>query len=115
MTGSVQEEATHTDRVRAFLEKHNERLGRNVEPGQNWVRVRPPSMEEAEQFAIDLRCVKFVRAGTLVTITAVDPGGEVHLSSFGDVMCFSGQEFRGTFMRLVDWSKPGASLPRNQF
>ncbi len=71
-------------------------------------------MEEAEQLATDLRCVKFARAGTLVTVKTIDPGGEVHLSSFGDVMCFGGQEFRGTFMRLVDWSKPGASPPRGR-
>jgi hypothetical protein len=48
---SVREEAAFANWVRAFLEQHN----------------RPPTVTEADQLSTDLRCVKFLRAGTLVT------------------------------------------------
>ena len=112
---TVREEAVHSERVRAFLEQHNRRLGR-LEAGQRWVRVRPPTMEEAAQLATDRRCIKFARAGTLVHVKSIDPemDGAIQAEASGDVLCFARREFLGTFMRTVDWAAPGSSPLRSR-
>ncbi len=68
--------------------------------GQEWVRIRPPTMEEAKDFAKDPRCIKFIRVGTIAVITE-ETSNHVEISCADDRILYSREEFKETWMPLV--------------
>lgn len=97
---SLEREASWSDAVRAFAAAHNGRMAPMVLPGTQWVRVRPPGLDELEDLARDPRCVKFSRVGTLVTALEADCR-HVDVSCAGDRILWSLEDFLGTFVRAV--------------
>jgi hypothetical protein len=105
---TVQEEAKFESSIRSFAKILNGRVGEIcLVVGREWVRVRPPTMEEARDFAKDFRCIKFVRVGTIAVITE-ETSDYVEVSCADDRVLWDRQEFKETWVPLVSqdsWRK----------
>jgi hypothetical protein len=103
---SLAAEAEFSEPVRKFAVLHNKRHP-SPAVGQQWVRLRPSTVQEIEDLAKAPACIKFYRVGSLVRITELPTAtGFFEVSCAGDKMLLAIDAFLGSYVRAVpeeDW------------
>lgn len=107
----LRKEAGYSETIREFVTALNRRVSGRlcmVRPGDEWVRVRPPDVQEILDFAGDESTVRFARVGAIVKILeADDPALRRSDDCYVDIECggprllWSLSDFLGTFIRAV--------------
>lgn len=110
---TVQEEAQFAAPIREFTKMLNRRMSMSgqILEGSLWVRIRPPTMQEAEMAQEDHRTLPFLRVGSVGVVVGVVVDSKswvIDLSIAGDRLLIEREEFLSTWTRVVEpdeWKK----------